>query len=211
MELYHYSKEPYTELLTKRASGVASDQDILKAVTSSKLRGLHGHLYVDHISFFLDPIPSIVVGNIFHGHSFWVKGNTIYEHVIDVDKLEKNIEYEFVESEQRIELLDQFAEQENWTSDDPAIYKKWLTTELTHKYRWKEIGESREFLKTKIKELRGHLGVQFMKARERDDYKDNAQKYAAFVPHVMLYPSSGAIKVEETLIVTIGKETRKVR
>lgn len=198
MNLYHYSAEQYPVLKTRRKLGLQPP----KQVRDSS--------YLDHISFFFDPIPSKTLSLIFgKNHPFWFEGNVIYEHVVDVSDLDKDVRFHVVESKQRTELLDQFAEENNWVKDDPALLAKWLILERRKNIEWGEIGYSRAGLEKQIKQHVGGTELAYIAASSRDDFEHGRNKYAASVPHLMIYPRSGEIPVRKVFKLKIGDDHRK--
>lgn len=198
MKLYHYSSEPYPVLKTRKKLGLLPPKQMLDAS------------YLDHISFFFDPIPSKTLTMIFGtNHPFWFKGNQIYEHVIDTNDLDIDIYFHVVESKRRTELLDQFAEENNWVKDDPKLLAKWIILERRKSIAWGEIGRSRRTLEEQIKNNVGGTELAYISASSRDDFEHGRNKYAANVPHLMLYPRDGEIPVRNVFGLKIGDDHRK--
>lgn len=199
MKLYHYSKTQYVELQTRRKSGLPVPEGV--RVSDN---------YLDHISFFFDPIPSKLMPEIFSkGHPFWYAGNRIYEHVIEVNELEDHIKFEVVESLKKTALLDEFAEKHNWVEDDPQLLKKWNLLILREQLKWGEVGAGRVNLKDQIRKNIGSTASCFIAASQRDDFAYGYRKYAANVPHLMLYPDTGIAVVREVNELKIGSDYRK--
>jgi hypothetical protein len=210
MLLYHYSKTRYPSLLTKRKVGLLSKEEIKKADSSDRLNLLPGHSYIDHVSFFFDPVPSVMLSRIFGiTHPVWHTGSKLFEHIIDTTMLDDDVIYEIVESDKKTKLFDEFVEEHNWTYDDPKLLQQWKMLELRKKMEWGEIGRSRKGLELQIVENGGHLDKAFLKAYNRADFEENRMKYAANVPHVMIYPKGGEIEVIGVNSLTIGNNTRK--
>lgn len=210
MRLYHYSKEQYNALMTKRASGKASQEEIAKSEKSARRILMPGTAYVDHISFFFDPIPSEILGTLYgKDHPVWFDGNELYEYVVYVDKLPQKLLYEVVESEREVAALDQFVKDHNWVEDDPVLLKKWFAFIVSEKLKWGEYGNDHSKLLYQIKKQSGHTTTNFLKAVQRDDFRDNFTKYAASVPHLMCYPATGEIQYELMNRVVIGKPGSK--
>lgn len=125
--LYHYSQSPLPILLTKRQAG-ADPLEITRSEKKQKELNLEAP-YVDHMSFFFDPIPSKLVSEIFgSNHNFWYKGNVIYEHLVDVNQFEGDVLYRVVESVRKTAFMDEFIEVNDWTDDDPELLLKFLST-----------------------------------------------------------------------------------
>ena len=70
MYLYHYSDKLFDRLLTKRKQGVTDDENKLEK-----------YAYLDHISFFLEPIPLDILPSIHKNkHPFYVEGKELNEY-----------------------------------------------------------------------------------------------------------------------------------
>ena len=209
LKLYHYSSLLYPTLLTKRKSGAASKEEIKQAERRASGKGPDMKPYVDHISFFFDPIPSVMLSRIFGtNHQVWFTGSKLYEYTVTVDSLSDDFSFEVVESAQRTKLLDVFSEKHDWVNDNPATLKLWEAHEIKHKLQWGEIGRGKQALKVQMLGTDGDLGKAFLSAYNRPDFEDGRFKYAANVPHVMIYPSSGEIQYTAVERLTIGKNKR---
>lgn len=51
---------------------------------------------------------------------------------------------------------------------------------------------------------KGEISSYFLKASKRKDFSEFSMLYAASVPHLMLYPSSGIIEIDSITKITIG-------
>ena len=204
MNIYHYSKELYDILKTRAKSGAADDKEILEQIEWNKKTDTAG-LYSEHISFFFDPLPLSLLANIFgEGHHTWFKGNELYEYIINVDSLDKDIVYDIVETPLAINLLDKT----EWVNTDEFLfeYKRNLNK---LKRQSGEIGNNLSGLKSQISKYKGKTKNFYIAASERIDFKDNFNKYAANVPHVMVYPKSGTVNIELINQVIVGTDSRK--
>ncbi|MNI29819.1 hypothetical protein D3C76_89690 [compost metagenome] len=207
MKLYHYAKTRFPELLTKRLSG-ASAEEIRK---SEKQRDKYGFIgaYVDHISFFFDPIPSKTLGDIFkNDHSTWYRGNTLYEYVIDLGQFESDLGYAVMESRNKTAFMDQFIAEHNWVDDDPVLLAKYLKELAVLEAKWGEVGHSLSKLKQQVALNVGKTQQAYLDAAARADFEEGRHRYATNVPHLMLYPRSGKAQYSELNQVTIGSDTR---
>lgn len=210
MKLYHYSKEQYDTLKTKRASGKATPEEIKRAENEARRILMPGATYVDHISFFFDPIPSEILGKLYGaGHPVWFNGNELYQYEVYVEKLPEKILYEVVESEREMAALDKFVKDNNWVEDDPVLLRKWFSFIINEKIRWGEYGNDLGKLFLQVRNNQHNTTTNFMKAVQREDFKENFTKYAASVPHLMCYPATGEIQYEIMSRVTIGKPGAK--
>ena len=205
MKLYHYNQLVTDELLTKRAQGILTPEEIREAEQYAKRFKRPGP-YCDHISFFMDPIPSSLLAHLFGDfHPVWYRGNEVIEHVVDTRTLDSHILYNVVETPEKLKHLDSAADDDD--SDEWLIsYFKELNAIQTKNG---ELGQSLKGLDKQIIRFQGKLGDYYQSAKNRHDWEENKTKYAASVPHVMLYPSTGRIPVASSFYVTVGSDTRK--
>lgn len=205
MKLFHYSKDLHEVLKTKRAIGLSElEQAKLKDKTLKKYPGRH---YFDHISFFFDPIPVDIIGDLYGpDHPVWFNGNSLYEHEISINDPPFHIPFEVVESVNQIHALDIFAVEHNWVDEDPILLNKWFEHIGREKIKWGEWGDTLPKLILQIKKNKGITRQSFINAVERDDFNENKRKYAASVPHLMVYPPEGYLPVTKVTKVVIGKK-----
>lgn len=200
MKLYHYSKEMYESLKTRRLTGNLTPHEIEqeeKAVAEYSLTGPH----IDHISFFFDPVPLDILGKLFKGkNKFWITNATVIEYVIDTSDLEHDILFDVVESPSATKMIDDT----EWI-DTPEFLKKFKAGKAIAKRGWGEIGIGVDLLKKQIALHVGNTRNAYITASLRNDFDENIEKYAANVPHVMLYPKSGKIEYQKTRKVVIGQ------
>lgn len=207
MYLYHYSKERYPTLLTKRRAGATIDE-IRKSEKDQDRYRLVG-AYVDHISFFFDPIPSKTVADIFgSNHHTWYKGNTLFEYVIDVDQFNLDVGYSVVESRNKTAFMDAFIKEHNWVDDDPALLALYLKQANKLAIDWGEDGRSLTGLKRQITLNVGKTKQAYIEASKRADFEEGRNRYATNVPHVMAYPATGEATYCMLNKVTIGNDAR---
>lgn len=209
MFIYHYSPLLFDTLQTKRKRGAATDEEIRKAQTQAVRILQPGALYVDHLSFFFEPIPSEIL-HVLYGkdHPVWFAGNKLYEYKVDASKIPSKSLYEVVESSREVAALDKFVADNNWVEDDPKLLKEWFAFILAEKIKWGEYGNDHSKLLLQISRAQGTLEDNFFKATQRDDFKENFKKYAASVPHLMLYPTGGEVTPVSVNKVVIGNKKR---
>lgn len=206
MKLYHYSTGDFEKLLTKRATGNVTPEEIKKADEQARRILQPGATYVDHISFFFERIPSDILHNIYgEKHPVWFDGNVLNEYVVDATQFPEKILYEVVESSREVAALDKFTKDHNWVEDDPVLLKKWFAFILNEKVKWGEYGNDKTKLLLQIKRYQGRLRFEFLEAAQREDFQDNFKKYAASVTHLMLYPPTGEVEWVEKNRIVIGK------
>lgn len=182
-KLYHYSKEKYDILKTLEFQRKITEEEYRKARESLiKSNGVLPGYYFQHISFFFDPIPRDVYKYFNNNHHVWTKGNKLYEYEVYVDDIKK-FKYHIVETPDIVELI----YDESVTDED--FYKSY--EELTlNKYT----GSNAKDLYEASYEFIGETSNYYKKAFKLDSKKEQRMKYAAGVPHVMIYPDSGLIK-----------------
>lgn len=182
-KLYHYSKEKYDILKTLEFQRKITEEEYRKARESLiKSNGVLPGYYFQHISFFFDPIPRDVYKYFNNNHPVWTKGNKLYEYEVYVDDIKK-FKYHIVETPDIVELI----YDESVTDED--FYKSY--EELTlNKYT----GSNAKDLYEASYEFIGETSNYYKKAFKLDSKKEQRMKYAAGVPHVMIYPDSGLIK-----------------
>lgn len=198
--IYHYNTKKFSVLLSLRKQGNLSQSEIEESEQKAK-EYYKPKPYIDNISFFIDPIPTMLLGKLYpKDHKTWFNGNLLYEHVVDVNKLEHNILYSLVESEDDSNIMD--------NTDSSTVFDiSWHKNKYNRKLRTGETGYGLMELNKQIRKHQGTLSKKFIEARNRK-YSDDPEvwsKYAAYVPHLMLYPSSGVIEVSSIEMIKIGK------
>lgn len=200
MQLYHYSTKKHSTLKTLLNQGKVTVEDKLKAERDAiKHKTLFGVFqpgyYFEHISFFFDPIPRNIYQYFPKDHKVWTKGTKLYEHVIELNEQSEPFTYEIVEFPERIELY------YDRKVDDKTFFKKVGSMLKEDGYIGKGYAELSETLHRKS--LVGKTTHFFERLPNRPNYKDIANKYAATVPHVMIYPLLGKIKTQEVKLITL--------
>ena len=202
MKLYHYSKDKYEILMNKIKQGKFTEKELKEQIEYTKETNSPG-TYLEHISFFFDPAPLHLLGLIFgKGHHTWFDGNKLYEYIIDVDSL-GDIPYNVVETPLCLKLLDNT----EWV-DTYEFFIKYQKNKYKLQRANGEIGNTLDKLKHQITLFQGKTSQYYLAAKQRLDAKDNFDKYAACVPHVMLYPNNGTIAIESINKVTVGNNNR---
>lgn len=210
MLLYHYSPSIRNPLLTKAASGVMTNEEIQKARARAKNNAWPTRPYCDHISFFFEPIPAALLPTLYpKDHASWAKGTKLYEHIVDTKTFPNIIDYDIVESTKFLQAFDEFSEVNNWVDDNPELLKKWMLLEDKLLISWGERGNSRATLDLKIKENQGIITAKYIAGSKREDFEYNKYKYAATVPHLMLWPPEGKVQVMAVNSLVMGSEKRQ--
>lgn len=193
MKLYHYSKERFSRLETK---GYQETGHGSKGLSFTNLP------YNCHISFFTEPLSLGVVSAAFNGeHAFWKPGAVLYRHEVNVKDCFPGI-FKIVESE----------EITNYYYDDSIDLDAaaWDEFVLKNLVKLGYIGKKEVELNRAIDKLKGATDRAYRKLPERPNYESLKGKYAATVPHVMLYPENGYVNVSSSMKVTIPKFSKEI-
>lgn len=184
--LYHYSSQRYDTLKTRAAQGkpVLPDRDLISTVGT----------YNDHVSFFIEAPPLDIMGAIYgKDHGTWFPGSKLIEHRVDLSKL-KSFKYHFVETPEKIKML--FDD----SVSDEEYYEKLEKINKSKGYTGKNLKEFR----LPYNALKGSTRYHVMRANTFPKWDVNRFKYAACVPHVMIYPQGGVIPVMDTREVVVS-------
>lgn len=202
MLLYHYSREYYPLLKSKRLLQMFTMNELRRAVELSNDNYTAGQ-YLDHISLFFDPIPVKEIGNLFNSnHPVWFNGNKLYEYVVDISDVVNIVGYDVVETPSELSILDATV----WDYDDPDFTKRYLAEAANRKLANGTQGYTLEGLLNQIKLYKGTTEYHYRNAVKRKDFSDNRFKCAAAVPHVMLYPVGSKLHYRNVNKVIIGKD-----
>lgn len=190
--LYHYSVERYIELSSLAARGLQKKG--FEAKESDPFA------YNKSISFFFEPIPLDLPEILHHKHSFWKSGTSLYQYEIYTSQLDDNTPYVLTESEEVIDLLYNKQDWDKVKGNESLIkqYRKEIQDlETRLKYRGTDIsdlikvsGKYQKGIRDKYKALY-ELSLKY----PNDGLLD---KYAACVPHVMIYTDKLIIKPKLT-------------
>ena len=176
MLLYHYSKERFNELRTKENRGESTPNTF-------KNNGVIGS-YDQHISFFLDPIPTSIMGKIYgKEHHTWYPGNELYQYEIESKDI-GDFTYSIVETPEKLELY----------YDDSVSEKQYQERYSKIVSDLKLIGHNNKDLEIACKRYIGKTRSCIEKVKDLPNWNDLKNKYAAGVTHLMLYPTDGVIK-----------------
>lgn len=190
MKFYHYNTEQLDTLLSLAIRGKGNISDNPRA-------------YNKNISLFLEPLP-LNVAEIFHNtHGFYRSGLDLWEHVVDSNTIPLNILYTLTETPEKVALL--YGSQK-WYEGMPQSLidsnKKEITDmEVEKGY----LGEGRLNMIKACKSIPKGIEKYFMKSfklHEKFPEDKINEKYAANVPHLMIYPESG-IKVSSSKLITL--------
>ncbi len=206
MLLYHYAKAKYPELRTLRKQHTLSEDELAKSLAKQQARFAIG-LYVDHLSFFMEPAPLDVIGELYAGrnHKVWIPGATLYEHIVESKTL-GDFKYDITETPGDIaEMNADWPEDVDLTEAQMLAYFK---KKAARKQRAGETGVGNTAFERAAKPYLQGIGLAYINASKTyDDY--NWQQYAPSVPHVMIYPPSGVahlIQKPRKVMVGLGKK-----
>lgn len=195
MLLYHYSSEPHKELITIRQQGIMSDEEIEQEEIKAANRYAIGS-YIDHISFFVEPAPLHVLGQLYKGHpeAVWTPNRIMYEHVVETKDI-SHFKYAVVATVKDLEELDEFLLKYPPEKNTPKeANAKYFHDESIRKWKTKEYGyDNKDFEKV----ARPYVGktLQGFYDAVPTFGKNNWKHYAAYVPHVMIYPDTGVCEL----------------
>jgi len=199
MLLYHYAANFFEELKTREKqdgySSVMRDEakkenDLYLKKTGIRRPGL----YTEHISFFIEKPPLKEISNFFpKDHEVWFKGNKLYEYTIESSSI-LDFKFEVVEFPEKTEI---------YYNDeiDLETYYSMLRIEINENGY---IGSGNKALEKVTKKLLGNTKSYFEELKTRPNYKDICYKYAATVPHLMLYPDGGYVQYKNVNKVICG-------
>lgn len=192
MKLYHYSTNRYDVLESLNARGMVKQGHSKNSDKSDPFA------YNKHISFFLEPIPEDIASILKHEHKFWKSGTVLMEHVISLDAIPRDVHYKLVES---YEHTDMIFNKQQWerVEHEPKLRTVYLKELSDMEQRLNYTGNSLDQMKK---------GLQNFKHNIRKDYENLYRlskaypesnmlaKYAASVPHLMIYLDRVRLKVD---------------
>lgn len=199
MLLYHYSKEKYSLLKTLEKQGKVTSEERKKEeelyVKKCKTyKYLVPGYYYEHISFFFERPPIEQMSSFFgNSHDVWFNGNILYEHIIDSSKI-GTFYYELVESPEKTKIY------YNDTLSDKDYFNQLGKIMNDNMY----IGKNNKNLELVCEKLKGTTLEYLKLLSSRPNFDEIKVKYAATIPHVMLYPILGQIKPINVNKVVIG-------
>lgn len=194
MKLYHYSATEFSELKSKIAQGIKNAGD----------HGIKG--YASSISFFLEPIPLDIAEILHHEHDFWVSGRDLYQHEVDSNDLPLDVDFVLTETPDKTKLL---YEEQDWSKAEgnPELVKQYKQEiedlEKKKGYRGKGRLKLVKVCRPFSKNISDHYKQMYkLNAKHPEDNLIN--KYAACVPHLMIYVGRDAIKISEVKKITLA-------
>lgn len=198
-KLYHYSAAKHTVLKTREKTSPPDKEKLAKAKEDMETHKDPG-TYYQHISFFFEPVPLDLVGKIFgKEHHFWFPGHDIYEHIVDLSSMPE-FKYRIVESPLAVKMF----YETDWDDLDDSDLLKYFRELADKQKAHGEIGSGPSELKSAASSMVGSVLEAFKELPKRPNWEELKSKYAATVPHVMVYPKGGEITVDEIKEVKVS-------
>ena len=191
-KFYHYSKQRYSLLKSINAQ---KGMGLTKIIQYKEINNIN---YKDNISLFIDPIPLDIIGSLYKNHPFWYKGNEIYEHEIITTDIPDELFYWIVETPKRWAFWNNHIASKN--PDNDILFDRYLKELFIYLSKIGEMGYNKNELIFKTKDFVGTTKDFYKKSAEKDP---TTKLYAPFVPHVMVYPKGGEIKVNNICKVIV--------
>lgn len=185
--LYHYANQPHALLQTLKRRGIKPT--FIRSESKEEVPGEYG----EHISFFVDPVPVVVMGRVYgKDHPVWYPGSRLYEHRVSLSELGK-FSYHFVETPEKVLMLfdDQIGDAEYWRRLNRINAEKAY------------IGNSLNQFTRVYDSFKGTTESRILRAPTYPHWERSRLKYAACVPHVMIYPAKGELMVDCVTQITI--------
>ena len=195
-ELYHYNYKALDEILTLKAQDIRgikkmSNDDYLKMQNWYK-PGL-GYYY-ESVSFFFDPLPlDLIAKKYTHEGSVYKPGKEIIEHVIVVDDI-KDCPFAVVENP-----ISNFMVEYLYSDFSETYEELFFSARTLMQIVFGLQGVGKEKLIKAIEKFKGSTRPGFERLIKDKDFDTHYKfKYAPTVPHLMLYPVDGCVKVSKT-------------
>ena len=196
--LYHYSAKTYFDFIkSRRAQGIVPSKEDLADQERRCRQTKSPGIYDKHMSFFIDQIPRDIPRYFGHRHEFWKTGATIYEHPVIINEdLDKNdpdglvTGYSLVESPYVVEL------RYNTDFKNDAAVKRYFEKVQSLQRQHRDVGWGYQGLRDCIQRWKGKCNQHFEKLLTIPDFEEIIlPRYAATVPHLLLWTPSGTLPV----------------
>ena len=217
MKLYHYATMQFDDLRSRLAQGkgklfimdrMPTLLDNMQGALALQLDkvGLKGEWSYDRsISLFIEPIPLDIASIYKNEHELWQSGAEFVQYEIDISQLPAGIAWRLSESPEKTRLL---YEKQDWEAakKDKSLIAKYVKEIHDKEKAMGYIGHGRDEL-VKIADRFTRKTKRFMhKAAEIAlAYPEDGgfKKYAACVPHVMIYPGYKPIEYSDVKTITL--------
>lgn len=217
MKFYHYASEEYEDLRSRLAQGkgklfimdrmpaLLNDLQGALAVQLDKVRFKDEWSYERSISLFLEPVPLDIASIYQDQHEFWQSGRELVQYEIDISDLPEGIAWRLVESPEKTRLL---YEKQDW---EAAMEDKTLVAKYVKEVKDKEkamgyIGHGHDSLRkvaNKFNRNTKHYMKEAVKIALKYPEDGGFKKYAASVPHLMIYPGYKPINYQATKTIVL--------
>lgn len=189
MKLYHYAKEPYLTLRTSRQTVERSPEQVKKIEQFYREAG-YEHSYLDHISFFFDPLPSDL-GSLYDAevddHPLWFKGSRLWVHEIETLNLE--FAFDVVESPEQMAFIEKFWEPEFAKDREGKLDYLRREREMLRQIGYvRPMGKNSNELSKVLRPMLGKTREAYLHLLDHGESQDLLTMYAPTVPHLWLYP-----------------------
>lgn len=183
MFLYHYGAAGYKALKTLEAQRPVTQAERKEAL--QKLEEIWYNVppgpYYQHISFLFDPISTDHWKYFNRSHPVWNKGTILTEYVVDTSQIGE-FKWMIVETPEITEP------RRDETVSDEDFRKLYIRVNQA-----KYVGSGSGALEKASREFVGHQ-KEYLKIASK--LNPDSMRYAADVPHVMLYPKEGMVLFE---------------
>lgn len=202
MKLYHYNVQHLDFLQSLYGRGISDEDKKRLGEWATKTDGPFA--YTKNLSFFMEPIPLDLPEILHNEHTFWKSGLTLYEHVVDTKEFVHDIPYRLVEAAEKTDLI--FRKQ-NWdlAENNPELtsFYKSQIADLEKELELEGTGVGNLVrVASRYKGIRNYYKEAYKLYKKFP--KDNLiSKYAACVPHLMVYPAEAKIKVSRVNEITL--------
>ena len=217
MKFYHYASEEFEDLRSRLAQGkgklfimdrlpaLLDDLQGALAVQLDKVRLKDEWSYERSISLFLEPVPLDIAGIYKDQHEFWQSGRELVQYEVDLKDLPAGIAWRLVESPEKTKLL---YETQDWeaTKKDKTLIPQYVKEVKDKEKSMGYVGHGHVSLERITKKFNRKTRRFMEQATEIAlQYPEDGgfKKYAACVPHVMIYPGYKPVDYVETKTITL--------
>lgn len=192
MLLYHYNTNLFKDIRSLALQEGSGNVEPSRAYNHS-------------VSFLFEPIP-LDIAQILKGKGKeWKSGMKLIEYEIDIKNLQSDILFHITESPEKVDLL---YNKQDWSSakGHPELVKGFLKEVSELEQRLGYIGEGRQDLIKGINKIPKGIRRYYVEAVKICDNNNETavyDKYAALVPHVMVYPTR-PIKVKRARSIVLN-------
>lgn len=200
--IYHYSTEKYDQLQTLEITEHKTMKDLKEEIDWAK-KSCQKYPRSMAMSFLLDPVPYRTIAGIFnHEHAFWKSGTLLYQYMVLINSLPKDIYYRMSETPLNVDLLENKSD-EYFTANEKTDYEQYQKEVQAYrcmvnkeKEKLHEVGEGLTALKEQINRFKGKTEYFYKKAATGNYKYYDKTLYACYVPHVQIYPATGIVQYE---------------